>query len=342
MIIPFLVGGIDQRDTGRQKAQRQQRRVGVLISAYDAALIRILVVIVEIIHREAVAAVVGVYVHTVLDRRGRYSALGHQRLTVQHIVIAGVKGVFCQPLRRGGLRQHHDIAVDGFELVDSRVPEVRGHADRVVTAEAVDPDILDPVLHTADHLGAHLIVLVIQLSGIRPVIRRLDRAVVLVLVPVRVILDPRAVPTRVIGDPVKNDLKAHLMRLIDKVLKVLGRTEFGVDALIVARGIIGPQRTLALRLADRVDRHEPQGIDPHILQAVEVRFKRLERALLGILPDVDLIQHTGVEPRRDRLFQYGVFAVDIGHHAVDNAALGHVLRYLITAFLRIGIALFGR
>ena len=108
----------------------------------------------------------------------------------------------------------------------------------MVASEAVDTDILYPVLHTLDHLGAHLVVFIIELSCIGPVKRRLDLAVIIVLIPVGMLCDPGVIPTRMISYPVEYDLKAHAVSLFDKMLKIIYGAELGIHALVIADRVV--------------------------------------------------------------------------------------------------------
>ena len=73
VIVALFIGGVDHRHTGREEAHRQQRLVGLAVIFNDGALIGVLIVIVEVIHREAPLDIEITRLHALLDRRYRYT-----------------------------------------------------------------------------------------------------------------------------------------------------------------------------------------------------------------------------------------------------------------------------
>ena len=207
----------------------------------------------------------------------------------------------------------------------------------MVASESVHAHFLDPVLHALDHLGAHLIVIVIELSGIRPIVGRYDIAVFIGFVPVLVLGDPRVIPAGMIGYPVQNDLEALFVSGGHQVLEIVQCAEFGVHVLIIGDRVVGAQRTLAFCLADRMDRHEPQGVDARLLESVEVLLKSRKGTFLSILSDIDLIQYTGLDPRGRGALENGIFIQNVRHHSVDDRlfldVIGHDVFICLWLFL---------
>ena len=82
------------------------------------------------------------------------------------------------------------------------------------------------------------------------------------------------------------------------MLKVGEIAIFRIDRAVVADGVIAAQRALALLLADRIDRHDPEDIDAHTPQARKVGLKGSERPLGRVLPDIDFIDVCRARPGR--------------------------------------------
>ena len=67
MVIRHFIRGVYQRDTGRQIAECEERLISVTESFDDTALIRVLIMVIKIIHREAARSVILIDLHKVLD-----------------------------------------------------------------------------------------------------------------------------------------------------------------------------------------------------------------------------------------------------------------------------------
>ena len=101
-----------------------------------------------------------------------------------------------------------------------------------------------------------------------------------------------------VGDPIEDHLEAQPVGFVHESPEVRLGAELGIDRAVVAHRIGAAQRALAVRLADRVDRHQPDDIDAHRGKARELLLRRLEGALGSELTGVQLVEHRIGRPVR--------------------------------------------
>src|SRR6202008_4464975 len=127
-----------------------------------------------------------------------------------------------------------------------------GRPGREVAAKTVDVTCSDPEFHTGYHAIGELGIAIIQLPGIGPVKggKYFTRAVL--FVKTWMPGQPGMVASRVIGDPVDDDLKPFFMGQPDKLFPVVHRTELGVDGRVIADRVVTAEDALAVFFANGV------------------------------------------------------------------------------------------
>ena len=88
-----------------------------------------------------------------------------------------------------------------------------------------------------------------------------ELALVIVLVPVRMLLDPRVVECGVVRHPVEDDIQTQAVCFVDHGLELLDRTELGIETPVVLHRIGAAQFARSVRVTDRVNRHDPYDAD---------------------------------------------------------------------------------
>ena len=81
-----------------------------------------------------------------------------------------------------------------------------------------------------------------------------------------VVLCPLAVGRGVVGYPVEDNLKAHLVRFGEEMLEVGAGAELRVDGAVVDDRIVTAERAFAREYADRLARHHPDNVDTRFFQ----------------------------------------------------------------------------
>ena len=197
------------------------------------------------------------------------------------------------------LGQHED-GLDRVEFGAHRVPEVGRHEAGDVAAIAVDVDLRHPVLHGLGHVLPELGLGVVQVDDVDPVPprRRPEVALPVPRIPLRMLGHQVAVPRRVVGHPVQDDVQAVLVRGPDEVLQVIQRAQLGLDRVVVLDRVGTAQRALAVLLADHLNRHQPQDDGAEFLQPRQVGLGGPEGAFRGELAGVDLIDGGVLRPLR--------------------------------------------
>ena len=64
---------------------------------------------------------------------------------------------------------------------------------------------------------------------------------------------------------------------------------FRVDALVVFDGVIAAQNAFPLCHPNGLNRHKPEGVDPHFCQPRQVGFKGSKRPFRAVLADIHFI-----------------------------------------------------
>ena len=157
--------------------------------------------------------------------------------------------------------------------------------------------LADPELHRLGLGAPDVAVAVVELGRVGPVPRhgRTPRGVA--FVPRGGLLgDPPRIARGMVGHPVEQHLHAQPVRLGDERVEVVHRAELGIHGPVVADRIVGAERTLAVKLPDRVDRHEPYGIDAHVVQKAQFRGGGPERSFGRKLAHVHLVENGAVAP----------------------------------------------
>ncbi len=209
-------------------------------------------------------------------------------------------------LRPRRLGQHQHLLA-GLHRVNRVLPEVERHRVGHVGPVAVNVKLANPVLHDVDHLLPRPRVLKVELHHVRPVGRvavqdrhrkAIDRPVA---VHVRVLVQPRMVPGRVVGYEVDDDVHVSGVCRIHERPEVCFRPVVRIHVVVVPNRVRGPERpdvALAPLFADRVDGHEPERVDAHRLNLVEPPDESLEGALRGGVRDEHLVDGGVLHPGR--------------------------------------------
>ena len=210
--------------------------------------------------------------------------------------IAGVERTV-EKIRLLGFGQHEEIVLHFAQLRRSLLPEGRGHQHGHIAAEPVHAVLREPEAHGVDLPLPHGAVGVVELGRVVPAVGhdRLARRVALVPVG-RTLGHPPRVARRVVGHPVEQHFQPQPVRRRHEAVEIGHRPEFGIDAAVVAHGVVGAQRPLAVRLADRVDRHQPHGVDAHVAQEAELRGGGPEGTFARQLAHVHFIDYSLVAP----------------------------------------------
>ena len=219
------------------------------------------------------------------------TALGY--VVEQMVQLPGVGRVEAGLVQPGLLAfgKEVEVAVFAAELADNVGPEVLRHQRGHVAAEAVDSAV-EPEAHALLHLGAHLGVVVVELGDVGPVIFDYGPALLVAHIPRRVLLrHPGVVGRGVVRDPVYDEPESEFVRLREEGVEVRERAEFGVDVAVVAYGVIGAERALAVELAYGVGRHDPENVDSEFLEYGQPFGRGGEGSLGGHLSDVEFIDH---------------------------------------------------
>ena len=90
--------------------------------------------------------------------------------------------------------------------------------------------------------------------------------------------------------------------------------ELGVDAEVVLDGIRAAEPALAVLLADRVHRHEPDDVDAEVADARQVRLGGAEGALGREVALVDLVDRRAAAPLGVGQLDVGPWGVGVGGH----------------------------
>ena len=194
-----------------------------------------------------------------------------------------------------GQREH--IRMRQAQLAHRVIPEIGRHFAGYVAAETVDSDRVHPPMHRFLHLCAHCLAVVVQFGDIRPVVLNHQVTQAVAIVPA-LVLGPLAVRRRVVRYPVEDDLKAHLMRLFEKMLEVGTRTELGVDRAVVDDGVVTAECTLTGDHADRLTGHHPDDVDAVLLERRQQGFGGSKRTFFRRLTGVQFIDRCVVSKLR--------------------------------------------
>lgn len=110
-----------------------------------------------------------------------------------------------------------------------------------------------------------------------------------------------------VGNPVEYHLHAETVSFLDDILELIDCAEFRIERSVILHGIITAKLTFSAILRNRVNGHEPEYVDSKLLQTLKLTFKLLHSAALGVLAQIDFINHCIAAP-------FGV--LDIGKRAV--------------------------
>ena len=187
-----------------------------------------------------------------------------------------------------GFTQPDAAGADGRDLFSGALPEVQRHERGHVAAEAVDQSC--PVFECLDLIVPQRRVAVIQIGDVPPVAEAVaERAVRLVEEPLRVILRQPRIGGCVVVDDVDDALHAAIVDGVDQMAEVVQRAELRVDGAVVADGIRAAERALAVLLAGRVDRQQPDDIRTERVDAVQLPLHGGKGAFFGVIADIDRI-----------------------------------------------------
>ncbi len=298
--IAGLLAVVDQRNA---LAQHRQHDAGFECRAEPlelGCLPGVLIVVAQIGHSVGILRPGALVLGVIAVERG-YIGLADGDPMEGVVPTPGVAGVEGAPVDIAALVfGEHEDRLDGIQFGPDGLPEVERHITGDIAAKPVDADLADPELHGLGHVAAQFRIAVIEIDDVRPIPpwSRAEVAAPVTLVPVRMRLDQRIVPGGVVGHPVENHPHAQPVRLGDECLEIVQRAEFRIDTIVVAYRVRTAQAALAVLLADRMDRHEPQDVRAKRLQARQLRTGGDQGAFGRELTGVDLVQHGGARPVR--------------------------------------------
>ena len=299
MVVAELLPRIDERHRLRQHERQRGHDSGRIAQPAELAAVPRILVVIGGEHqphgRTRITVAVGVKV---------VAQIPHAATSLRDVVddmvelprIAGVERTV-EKIRLLGFGQHEEIVLHFAQLRRSLLPEGRGHQHGHIAAEPVHAVLREPEAHGVDLPLPHGSVGVVELGRVVPAVGhdRLARRVALVPVG-RTLGHPPRVARRVVGHPVEQHFQPQSVRRRHEAVEIGHRPEFGIDAAVVAHGVVGAQRPLAVRLADRVDRHQPHGVDAQLAQAGEMFFGGGESPFGRQLPHVQFIDHRRITP----------------------------------------------
>ena len=270
MVVADLLPGVDQRQAARHDEREDRHDLArIAQSGKFGAVPRILVVV----RRERqphgrVGIVVAVGVDVVAQGRDAGALPGHVVHQVVHPPgVAGVESPLLEKIPLLGLGQHEQIGLHTPQAQRGLVPELDGNQHRHVAAESVDVVLREPELHGVGLRAPHVAVGVVEFGGVGPVPRHGGTARGVAFVPRGGLFgDPPRVARRVVGHPVEQDPHAEAVGLGDEGVEVGHRAQLGVHGAVVADRIVGAERAFAPGLPDRIDWHEPHGVDAEVFE----------------------------------------------------------------------------
>src|ERR1043165_3415074 len=99
-----------------------------------------------------------------------------------------------------------------------------------------------------------------------------------------------------VSHPVDDHFHAEVMSGFDQLTKIIGCTIVRVDIGIGTGCIVTAIGALSFFDTDRGDRHQPQDVYCHVMQAANVLDKCLQRAFPGVLSHVDFVDVSAIAP----------------------------------------------
>ncbi len=110
--------------------------------------------------------------------------------------------------------------------------------------------------------------------------------------------DPFVVASRMVGHPVEDHLHALGVRIPDHLPELVDGAELRIQSLIVGYGIVAAEDSLASLLADGVHRHHPEDVHAEFLEPGKVLHESVDRAGIGVLAEIHLINNCVAAPFR--------------------------------------------
>ena len=300
MVVADLLPGVDQRQAARHdEGEDGHDLAGGAHAGELRAVPRILVVVGgegQPHGRTGIAPAVGIDV--VAQRRDADPLLRHVVHQVVHLPrIAGVEGSPVEKVGLLGFGQHEQIGLHPPQALRRLVPEFDRNQHRHVAAEAVHAVFADPELHGVALRAPHFAFGIVEFGRVGPVPRHGGRSRSVALVPRSGLFGhPAGVARRMVGDPVQQHLHTQPVRLGDEGVEIFHRPQTGIDRTIVADRIIGAERAFAPLDADRIDGHQPHGVDAHVAQEAQFRGRGAQRAFGRQLAHVHFIEHGLITP----------------------------------------------
>ncbi len=214
--------------------------------------------------------------------------------------VAGVKGARVHVAAFPFGQQEHRL--DGAQIVGHLIPVVLRHKAGGVEAVTIDTGFLDPEAQRARHVSTQAGRVVVEFDNIVPVEPwgRAWLALAVLQVPIRVILANHVVPRRMVAHPVKDHMQAEPVRRGDELLEVGHGAQFGIDGEIIVDRVRATQLALAMLLADRVNRHQPDNGRAQLLEARQLALGCAQRAFRRKLARIDLVNTGVLAPLRMR------------------------------------------
>src|SRR6185437_15506117 len=204
----FFLPAIDQRDIPwerlAQDGEGSMRGTGegLIIGAVPAVLI----VIAREEHFERPFRIGGVVlVQYAVERESGALARRHADHLMEKIPgIQRIETVPCQIglVALGKKEQRLQLSEPG----DTILPKVAGNIPGDIATEPVYIRLPNPVLHGCDHAVAQYRVIIVELTGIRPVERDSSFSRAILFVKIRVLSEPSVIGAGVIGHPIEDHL----------------------------------------------------------------------------------------------------------------------------------------
>ena len=193
------------------------------------------------------------------------------------------------------LRQGEHIRMGQTQVAHRPVPEIGRYLTRYIAAETVNTDAVHPPMHRFEHLGTHVLVVIVQFGDIRPVVLHHQVSEAVTVMP-SLMLRPLAVRSCMVSHPVEDHFEALFVCLFEEMLEVRACAELGVDRAVIDDGVVTAQRTFTGDHTDRLARHDPDDVDAVFLECRQQTFCGSERTFRCCLAGVQLIDRCIVRP----------------------------------------------
>ena len=175
-------------------------------------------------------------------------------------------------------------------------PKLERHLASHIAAETVDT-LFHPKTHSILLRVPNILVVIVQGSDVSPVILHNGISQRIPFIPVgRLGVNPNGIRRGVVCHPVKNYTEALCLRLGNKSFEILHRAKLRIHRAIVLSRVVGTECSLALFLANRVNRHKPDDIHSELFQTWKLLTGSSKSPFRGVLTQIHLINHRVISP----------------------------------------------